>query len=97
MQYDKENQKTKAKLRRKQDYYTTQMFPSTKKGNKPQAPLANVQTELGQGVWLGYRQADFGCQYVASLCLLSHNDHARSESAHLCVWYWSGELGFWLH
>jgi hypothetical protein len=50
MQYDIENQKTKAKLERKQDYYTTQMFPSSKKGNKPQAPLANEQTRLGQGV-----------------------------------------------
>ena len=51
MQYDTENQKTKAKLQRKQNYYTTQVFPSFKKGNKPQAPLTNAQTGLGQGVW----------------------------------------------
>ena len=48
MQYDIENQKTKVKLQRKQNYYTTQMFPSSKKGNKPQAPLTSVQTRLGQ-------------------------------------------------
>ena len=51
MQYDTEKQKTEARLQRKENYYTTQMFPSSKKGNKPQAPLANVQTELGQGDW----------------------------------------------
>jgi hypothetical protein len=51
MQYDIESHKTKAKLQRKQNYYTTQMFPSSKKGNKLQAPVANMQTGLGQGVW----------------------------------------------
>jgi hypothetical protein len=50
MQYDTESHKTKAKLHIKQKYYTTQMFPS-KKGNKLQAPAANMQTGLGQGVW----------------------------------------------
>jgi hypothetical protein len=50
MPYDIESHKTKAKLQRKQNYYTTQMFPS-KKGNKLQAPIANMQTGLGQGVW----------------------------------------------
>ena len=63
MQYDTENQKTKAKLQRKQNYYTTQMFPSSKKGNKPHAPLANVQTRFGQGVWWRYPWAGFGWQY----------------------------------
>jgi hypothetical protein len=41
------------------------MFPSSKKGNKPQAPLANEQTRLGQGVWWRYLQAGFGYQHGA--------------------------------
>ena len=49
MQYDIENQKTEAKLLRKQDYCRTQMFPSSKKGNKLQAPLVGVQTRLVKG------------------------------------------------
>jgi hypothetical protein len=42
MQYDTKNLKTEAKLQRKQYYYTPQIFSSSKKGNKPQAPLANA-------------------------------------------------------
>jgi hypothetical protein len=41
--------KAKAKLQRKPKLvYNTQKFPSPKKGNKLQAPLASEQTGLGQ-------------------------------------------------
>jgi hypothetical protein len=46
MQYDTENQKTKAKLQRKQNYYTTQMFPSLKKETNPKSPSQTCKMGL---------------------------------------------------
>jgi hypothetical protein len=43
--------KIKAKLKENKTRVQKQKFPSTKKGNTLQAPLASEQTGLGQGVW----------------------------------------------
>jgi hypothetical protein len=50
MQYDIEN-KAKAKPKKSKIRIQQPKFPSSKKGNKLQAPLASEQTELGQVVW----------------------------------------------
>ena len=50
MQYDTKN-KIEAKLNENKTRVQRPKFPSTKKGNKHQAPLASEQTGLGQGVW----------------------------------------------
>ena len=50
MQYDIEKQKKiEAKLQRKQNYYTIQMFPFSKKGTNPKLPSQTCKLGLVKG------------------------------------------------
>ena len=62
-------------------------------GSKHPTHLASEQKWLGLGVWLELLQASFGCQRGKGRCYPFHNGLSKNESEHLCVWFWSEELG----
>ena len=67
----------------------TQEKLATKRGNKPQAPLASEQRCPTQEVWLGYLRFASLKGYGSSLCGLSHGYLAGNRTGYLCVWFWS--------
>jgi hypothetical protein len=49
MQYDTESQITKTKLQRKQNYYTTKLFPSSKRETNPKVSSQTCKLGLVKG------------------------------------------------
>ena len=72
---------TKPRKRREEQIRPTKLTKeklATKRGNKPQAPLASEQRCPAQVVWRGYLQFASQMGHESSLCVLSHGYLAGS-------------------